>query len=206
MFSKCHDLIFRWKGQTFLLIYAGLLQSFSVHKSHPFLTIEHKLTFRSASIQSTTNSLNQVPVLFYFYLTLIMFVAQKVLVLLLHHLHLVVGFPESQLHLDVLHYLHAALDPRIAVHPHLHHLEAVLGLHPLCLLLSRHHSPATVTSHLLHLWVVVHRLHLHPHLPHHLLQPVTSPVALANQHHLLLLLLVVEDEEPYWMKFAVDVR
>lgn len=135
-------------------------------------------------------------------------VAQKVLVLLLHLLHLVVGFPQYQVHLDVLHHLHAALDPRIAVHPDLHQLEAVLGLHPLCLLLYRHHSPATVTSHLLHLWVAVHHLHLRPHLllHRHLLQPVTSPVALAAQHHLLLLLLVVEDEEPYWRKFAVDVR
>lgn len=136
------------------------------------------------------------------------FWSQEVLVLPLHLLRPVVGYPRSQAHPDALHHLHAVLDLRIAVHLH---LEAALALHlhlqrqPL----TRHHHPATVTSHLLHLWVEVHRLHLRPHLlPHpHLLQPLTFPLALAAPLHLLLLPLVEEeeDEEPYWRKFVVDV-
>lgn len=41
-----------------LVTNAGLLQSFSPHKPYPFLTI---LTFRSASIQTTSGELNQEP-------------------------------------------------------------------------------------------------------------------------------------------------
>jgi len=49
-----------------LVKHAGLLQSFSVLKPRPFLTIDSKLPFKSASIQSTSDDLNKLPSSYFF--------------------------------------------------------------------------------------------------------------------------------------------